>query len=141
MKVLDLKLKFPEALSEKPKEKLAAGTVLFTYLKKLSIQDIPIEQRKERYEMVIKFLEFINNFDLQLTVIFSLEANHADAGLELQNIVNLIKNSEKKVEHQIDQRMNFLSIALECREKNEKLKECKEVLRNNCLKRIDEIQK
>jgi hypothetical protein len=58
--------------------------VLTNYLKKLAaIQEFDLEKKKNRYEVIVKFMDFIQNYDLEIILIL----NHGfEADISLQNI-------------------------------------------------------
>jgi hypothetical protein len=52
-------------------EPVQVGAVLMGYLKQLSTMDIDLERKKSRYFLVMTFLDFVQNFELEVTLFFN----------------------------------------------------------------------
>ena len=90
--------------------------------------------------MVINFLDLVQNFELEVTLFFN---NCYEIEFSLQNLAEFIIENQIKEEDTEDYHkgLNHITIALECREKDERFREAANSLKINCQKRIDNIQR
>lgn len=67
--------------------------MLLNYLKKLSKEEMPMEKKKVRYNIVMKFLDFIQNFELEI-VFYS--NNGQDCEISLKALAKYMKEGCKE---------------------------------------------
>ena len=104
---------------------------MMDYLRSLASIDMDHNQKKNRYYLVMKFMDFVHNFDLELTLFFNY---NYEVDFSLQKLVDYIKegNISEEDEKDYHKGLNHISIALECKEKEPKLREVANKLKLNC---------
>ena len=82
-------VQYPKELSEKTMESVQLGTLMMDYLRSLASVDMEQNQKKRRYYLVMNFMDFVHNFDLELTLFFN---NNYEVDFSLQKLVDYIKD-------------------------------------------------
>lgn len=86
-------------------------------------------------------MEMFQRFEIRVFIMF---ANHLYEDIEVENVIEYIRN--RRINEEINQEVefskgNFITVAVECTDKDEKMKTVRESLTNNCKKRINELER
>lgn len=82
----------------------------------------------------------MKRFDIRVIILF---ANHIYEDIEVENIIESIR--ARKINEEVDQQIeftkgNYITIAMECCDKDERFKTLRKTLQNNLKKRVEELK-
>ena len=85
-------------------------------------------------------LDLVQRFDIRIVIKF---ANHIYEDIEVGNVIEYIRSG--RINEEINQEIefttgNFVTIAIECSDKDEKMKTLRTNLKKNIRKRADELE-
>lgn len=134
-------LKALEPMVEQAPDSERAGNVLMTYLQKLSHETYSTQEKLERYRLASDVLDLIKRFDIRIVIKF---ANHIYEDIEVENVIEHIRKGHinEELSQQVEYSTgNFITLAIESSDKDDKMKKLRETLKKNFQKRLDEIEK